>query len=108
MEIAVGKLPLFTKDVNCLIVKCKLEERYKNKGVAIRRLFGIWEMKVQFPAVRYSLWDVGQVISPLLPKFTIKIQQWLLLYSSIKNANILLKGTEISQKQSKKTQVPKM
>lgn len=40
----------------------ELEERYKNEGVAIRRLFGIWEMKVQFPAVRYSLWDVGLVI----------------------------------------------
>lgn len=40
----------------------KLEERNKNEEVAIRRLFGIWEMKVPFPAVRYSLWDVGQVI----------------------------------------------
>lgn len=35
------KLPLFTKDINCLIVMYKLEERYKNEGVAIRRLFGI-------------------------------------------------------------------
>lgn len=50
----------------------KLEERYKNEEVAIRRLFGIWEMKVQFPAVRYNLWDVGQVIwSP-----TAQVHQW--------------------------------
>lgn len=41
MEIAEGKLPLFTKDINCLIVMYKLEERYKNEEVAIRRLFGI-------------------------------------------------------------------
>lgn len=41
MEIAVGKLTHFRKDVYCLVVKCKLEKRYKNKGVAIRRLFGI-------------------------------------------------------------------
>lgn len=40
-EIAEGKLPLFTKGINCLIVKCELEEMYKSKGVSIRRLFGI-------------------------------------------------------------------
>lgn len=40
----------------------KLEERYKKEGVAIRSLFGIWELKTQFPAVRSNLWDVGQVI----------------------------------------------
>lgn len=41
MEIAGGNLPLFTKDVNCLIVMYKLEQRNKNEEVAIKRLFGI-------------------------------------------------------------------
>ena len=40
----------------------KLDGRYKNEEVAIRRLFDIWEMKVHFPAVTYSLSDVEQVI----------------------------------------------
>ena len=62
MEIAGGKLPRFTKEMDCLIVVYKLDGRYKNEEVAIRRLFGIWEMTVQFPAVMHSLCDVGQVI----------------------------------------------
>lgn len=39
MEIAGGKLPHFMKEINCLIVMYKLDGRYRNEEVAIRRLF---------------------------------------------------------------------
>lgn len=41
MYIAGGKLPRFTKEMNCLIVMYKLDVRYKNEDVAVRRLFSI-------------------------------------------------------------------
>lgn len=73
MESAGRKLPCFMKEINCLLVIYKLDGRYKDEELAIRRLFGILEVKVNFLLSRTACVMGDRSFSLLLPKFTIAI-----------------------------------